>query len=128
VSPLLGRDFLPAESSPGGAPVVLISEKLWRGRFGASPSVIGQRIELEDSSYTVVGVLPGGLELPSMPPGFTSLSRDVDVWLPLAATSASSERSRHDVVLVARLRAGVTPAAAQREMAAIASQHETENP
>jgi putative ABC transport system permease protein len=128
VSPLLGRDFLPAESSPGGAPVVLISEKLWRGRFGASPSVIGQRIELEDSSYTVVGVLPGGLELPSMPPGFTSLSRDVDVWLPLAATSASSERSRHDVVLVARLRAGVTPAAAQREMAAIASQLETENP
>jgi putative ABC transport system permease protein len=128
VRPLLGRDFLPAESSPGGAPVVLISEKLWRGRFGASPSAIGGQIELQDSSYTVVGVLPAGLELPAMPPGFTSLSSGVDVWLPLAATPASSPRSRHDVVLVGRLRAGVTQAAAQREMAAIASQLETEHP
>jgi putative ABC transport system permease protein len=128
MSPILGRGFLPAESSPGGEPVVLISEHFWRSRFGASPSAIGQRIVLEDSSYTVIGVLPGGLELPSMPPGFTSLSSGVDVWLPLAPTAASSERSRHDVVLVARLRAGVTHAAAQREMAAIASQLEAEHP
>ncbi len=128
VSPLLGRAFLPAESAPGGAPVVLISEKLWRGRFGAAPSVIGQRIELDDSSYTVTGVLPDGLELPSMPPGFTSLSSGVDVWLPLAATPASSPRSRHDVVLLARLRSGVTLPVAQREMARIAAQLEVEHP
>jgi predicted permease len=128
VSPLLGRGFLPAESAPGGAPVVLISERLWRTRFAASPSAVGQRIELEDSSYTVVGVLPNGLELPAMPPGFTSLSSGVDLWLPLAATPTSSPRSRHDVVLVARLRPGVTAAVAQREMAALASQLEAEYP
>ena len=128
VSPLLGRGFLPAESAPGGAPVVMISEHLWRTRFAGSPSVIGQRMELEDSSYSVVGVLPDGLELPSMPPGFTSLRSDVDVWLPLAATPTSSPRSRHDVVLVARLRPGVTVAIAQREMAALASQLEREHP
>ncbi|HET7552052.1 MAG TPA: ABC transporter permease [Gemmatimonadaceae bacterium] len=128
VSPLLGRDFTTSESAPGGPPVVLISEHLWRTRFAASPSVIGQRIELEDSSYTVVGVLPNGLDLPSMPPGFTSLSSGLDLWLPLAATPASSERSRHDVVLVARLRPGVTVAVAQREMAALASQLEAEYP
>src|SRR5690606_1030117 len=92
ITPLLGRDFLPAESAPGGAPVVLIAERLWRTRFGASTSVIGERIELEDSSYTVVGVLPDGLDLPAMPPGFTSLSSDVDVWLTLAATPTSSPR------------------------------------
>jgi predicted permease len=128
VSPILGRGFLPAEESPGGAPVALISEHLWRTRFAASPSAIGRQMMLEDSSYTVVGVLPDGLDLPSMPPGFTSLSSDVDVWLPLAATPASSPRSRHDVVLVARLRPGVTAAVAQREMAAIASQLEEEHP
>ncbi len=128
VSPLLGRDFLPGEMEAGGAPVVLIGERLWRERFGAAPSVIGQQIVLEDSSYTVVGVLPDGLELPSMPPGFTSLSSGVQLWLPLAATPASSPRSRHDVVLIARLRDGVTAAAAQREMAAIAAQLEVEYP
>ena len=128
VSPLLGRGFLAAESVPGGAPVVMISERLWRSRFGSSLTVIGQQIELEDSSYAVVGVLPDGLELPAMPPGFTSLRSGVDVWLPLGATSASSQRSRHDVVLVARLRSGVTTAAAQREMAALAAQLESEYP
>ena len=128
VSPLLGRGFLPAESAPGGSAVALISERLWRGRFAGSSSIVGQRIELEDSSYTVVGVLPDGLELPSMPPGFTSLRGGVDVWLPLAATPTSSPRSRHDVVLVARLRAGVTSVAAQREMAALAARLEVEYP
>jgi putative ABC transport system permease protein len=128
VSPLHGRGFLPAESAPGGAPVVLISEHLWRTRFAASPSAVGRRIVLDDSSYTVVGVLPDGLDLPSMPPGFTSLSSDVDVWLPLAATPASSPRSRHDVVLVARLRHGVTFASAQNEMSSLAAQLEREHP
>jgi putative ABC transport system permease protein len=128
VSPVLGRGFLPAESAPGGAPVVLISEHLWRTRFAGSPSVIGQRIELEDSSYSVVGVLPDGLELPSMPPGFTSLRSGVDLWLPLGSTPASSPRSRHDVVLVARLRPGVTATVAQREMTTLASQLESEYP
>jgi putative ABC transport system permease protein len=128
VSPLLGRGFLATEEAPGGAPVVLISEHLWRSRFAASPSAIGERIVLEDSSYTVIGVLPDGLDLPSMPPGFTSLSSDVDVWLPLAATPASSPRSRHDVVLLARLRPGVSAASAQNEMAALAAQLETEYP
>jgi putative ABC transport system permease protein len=128
VSPILGRDFLPAETAPGGSPVVLISERLWRERFGAAPSVIGQQVELEDSSYTVVGVLPDGLELPSMPPGFTSLSGGVQLWLPLGATPASSQRSRHDLVLVARLRDGATVASAQRDMAALAAQLEAEYP
>jgi putative ABC transport system permease protein len=128
ITPLRGRGFLPAESAPGGAPVVLISERLWRSRFAGSPAIIGQRVVLEDSSYTVVGVLPDGLELPSMPPGFTTLRSGVDVWLPLAATPTSSPRSRHDVVVIARLRAGATVAAAQREMAALAAQLEAEYP
>src|SRR5690606_1763257 len=84
--------------------------------------------ELEGSAYTVVGVLPDGLELPSMPHGFTSLRSGVDLWLPLGATPASSPRSRHDVVLIARLRPGVTLAVAQREMTALASQLEVEHP
>ena len=128
VSPVLGRSFLATESAPGGAPVAMISERLWHTRFAGAPSVVGRQIELDDSSYTVVGVLPDGLELPSMPPGFEALRKDIDVWLPLSATPASSPRSQHDVILVARLRPGVTPAAAQREMAALAARLEAEYP
>jgi len=59
VQPLLGRTFLPEEDvKPGGAPVLVISEKLWRRRFGADPSVIGRTVELNRHGFTIVGVAP----------------------------------------------------------------------
>lgn len=128
VSPIVGRGFRTEEDSPGGARVVLISERLWRSRFASSLDVIGSTIDLDDDGYTVVGVLPAGIVLPGMPPGFTPLQSGVDVWLPLAATPTSSPRSRHDVVLVGRLREGVTVAGAQREMTALATRLEAQYP
>ena len=59
VRPFLGRGFLPAEDQkPGGAPVAVISYRLWQTRFGANPEVVGQEIEINQHPYTIVGVAP----------------------------------------------------------------------
>jgi hypothetical protein len=57
VRPILGRGFLPAEDEkPGGAPVAVISYRLWQTHFGANPDIVGQAIEINQHPYTIVGV------------------------------------------------------------------------
>jgi putative ABC transport system permease protein len=59
VQPILGRTFLPAEDEkPGGAPVAVISHRLWQTHFGANPGVVGQTFEINQHPYTIVGVTP----------------------------------------------------------------------
>jgi predicted permease len=58
VQPILGRTFTREEEKPGAGPVVLISEGLWRRKFGASPNILGKPISLEAKSYTIIGVIP----------------------------------------------------------------------
>src|ERR1700741_3271350 len=59
VRPILGRGFLPAEDEkPGGAPVAVISYRLWQTHFGANPDIVGQSIEINKHPYTIVGVTP----------------------------------------------------------------------
>src|SRR5690606_16984263 len=58
VTPILGRDFLPAEARPGGPPAVLVSARYWRAQLGGDPAIIGRSLRLDDSLFTVVGVLP----------------------------------------------------------------------
>src|SRR6266404_6204428 len=73
VKPLAGRTFLPEEHQAGGPRAVMLSEGLWRERFGADPSVIGQGITLDGRNVTVVGILPGRFNFPE----------DCDVWTAL---------------------------------------------
>src|SRR5277367_6028669 len=59
IHPILGRGFLPVEDQkPGGAPVVVISYRLWQTHFGGNPGVVGQMIEINQHPYTIVGVAP----------------------------------------------------------------------
>ena len=59
VRPMLGRGFLPVEDEkPGGAPVAVISYRLWQTHFGATPDIVGRAIEINQHSYTIVGVTP----------------------------------------------------------------------
>src|SRR5467141_3273621 len=59
VRPILGRGFLPAEDAkPGGAPVVVISYRLWQTHFGANPNIVGQTLEINQHPYIIVGVTP----------------------------------------------------------------------
>ncbi|HEV3254237.1 MAG TPA: ABC transporter permease [Candidatus Acidoferrales bacterium] len=112
VHPALGRAFLPEEETPGRDQVVVISDGLWVGHFGADPRVIGQSILIDDKPVTIIGVLPRGFSL-------AGTSRDFGVWMPMSFDTAQLRRGDHTVLVSARLKPGVTMLQAQAEMAAI---------
>lgn len=64
VDPMLGRSFLPEEDKPGAAAVTMISAELWRRRFGADPSMVGETVTLAGVPHTIIGVLPTGFRFP----------------------------------------------------------------
>lgn len=105
--PLLGRMFTPAEAASADH-VVLLGEGVWRTRFGAKASVIGQAITLDDSLYTIIGVLPSALQWPLIG------QAPRDVWLPLDFTN-----DEHGLMAIGRLRPGVDAQAAARELDAV---------
>lgn len=72
VRPVLGRGFLPAEDSPGAAPVAMISARLWNRRFGGDPTIGGKAATLDATPHTIVGVLPEGFAFPFA---------GIDVWV-----------------------------------------------
>jgi predicted permease len=109
----LGREFSPQEDRSGGAPVALISNRLWRERFGASPQVLGKYVTLDGTDYTVVGVVPTGFSLGH---------QYADVYLPLAQSDPLilNDRAAHGGIFsLARLGPGVTVAQSQAEMSTI---------
>jgi putative ABC transport system permease protein len=113
-----GRAFTAAEDAPGAAPVAVLGHDLWVRRYAADPGIVGREIRLDGGPATVVGVMPAGFALPD------DLARGeaADVFLPLGIDRASvPNRGSHFLHGVARLRPGVTPAAARRELAAVAA-------
>src|SRR4051812_16678970 len=122
VRPLLGRTFVPAEDSPGGAPVALISYGLWQRRFAASHSVMGQAITLDNTPYTVVGVLPPQLQVMQQP---------AEIIVPMGPWAAKlpDDRGWHPGILpIARLKHGVQLEQARAEMMTIAKRLEQQYP
>ena len=108
----LGREFTPQEDRHGGAPAVIISNRMWRERFAASPEALGKVLDLNGVARTIVGVAP---------PEFRLFERQ-DVYTPLGQRNSMflGPRGSHiDMVSVARLKPGVSIAQAQAEMDAI---------
>jgi putative ABC transport system permease protein len=116
VAPALGRNFSAEENEPGKHRVVILGQALWRRRFGANPSIVGQTITLNGNPHTVVGVLASGFKNP-MP----NESKPVEVWAPLAFNLAQAQRRSDYLNVVARLKPGVRPEQAQAEMNTITS-------
>lgn len=116
VAPALGRTFAAEEDLPGRPAVVLLSDGLWRRRFGADPQVVGRALILDDMPTTVIGVMPPGFQLPAHYVG-----GGMEAWTLLRLDPAidRSERGWHWLSVVARLRPGVDRAGAEREVAAI---------
>lgn len=113
VGPLLGRAFVPEEDEPDAASTVILSESMWRSRFGAALDILERSITLDGVNYQVVGVMPDSMHFPAR----------VDCWLPLGpfVKSMPSERGNHPgLTAIGRLRPGVTLEAAQAEMDTIA--------
>ncbi len=113
VEPIAGRAFGADADQPGSPPVAVISERLWRDRFGADPALIGRSIRINDGPVTVLGVMPASFRFPPDPTGAAP-----DVWTPIAEPF-HLYRGRHYMFVVARLKDGVTIRQAQVEMDAI---------
>ena len=104
-----GRSFEPGEDSPGRDSVVILSNSLWRTKFGGDPAVVGRVIALNGMHRQIVGI---------MPPAFSYPSAQVQAWVPLRldASNFLEYWAGEFVPLVSRLRAGTTLAEAQREI------------
>ena len=111
--PILGRLFTADEDQPGRGRVVLLTEGLWRTRFGSDASIVGRTIDLDGAAYTVLGVLPASLRLP-----LDYASRAfTQIWVPLALGPADpQERGNHGLNALGRLKAGVPLVRAQAEV------------
>ena len=112
--PLLGRVFLHADGERGAAPVVILSESLWRNRFGADSAIIGRSINLDMRSYTVIGVMPTSFHTPF-------LDRANQVWIPLVQDPLYSlwmtrPPQEHWMAVIARVRPGISSARVQAEL------------
>ena len=128
VKPAVGRGFAPADGVSGAARVALISDALWRQRFGARGDTVGRTVRLNDEPHVIVGVMPPAIEYPDK-------SR---VWVPphwrvpddplAPAVDPSSQRTHGYFSVAARLKPGVSLAAAQAGMDAVAASLEHDYP
>jgi putative ABC transport system permease protein len=122
VQPFLGRTFLPEEDHPGASPVVILSHRLWTQRYGAAPGILGSKIPIDGVPYAAIGVLP-----PSFDPVLPNLSRDTDVWVPMAR-DVRPGRDWSIFTVGARLKPGISLAQAQAEQSSFARSLHAENP
>jgi putative ABC transport system permease protein len=117
----LGRSFLAEEDRPGRNQVLVLSYSTWQRNFGASPDIVGRQLALNNTGYTVVGVLPPDFSLVSRPSDFQSRSQ-FDLWTPLALPSPPEpwQRGTHPLCVFARLRPGFRIEQAQADLNRIA--------
>ncbi|MGE0816553.1 MAG: ABC transporter permease [Vicinamibacterales bacterium] len=111
VTPALGRDFTAADDRPGAAPVLILSDELWRRRYNADPGIVGRQVTVNAAPYTVVGVLPPRVKFP-----FQQVA-----WVPLAPLLTTALRQERDLLVVAHVAPGRSTTDAQEELAAISS-------
>lgn len=117
----LGRTFLPEDYNPGNAELCVISDALWRQHFGADPNVLGKTLRLDNDPTTIVGVMPPRFRHPGR-----TLQSEVEIWSPsgwVAPPFNAPNRGAYFLQgALARLKPGVTVAAAQARMESIGQQ------
>jgi putative ABC transport system permease protein len=111
VSPSLGRALIATEDEPGATGVVVLSNGLWQRRFGGDPDIVGRVIALDGEQHTVVGIMPEAFE--------NVLAPEAELWAPLQYGMEQGRAWGHHLRLVGRLRRGVDPADALRDVGAI---------
>jgi putative ABC transport system permease protein len=120
VAPLMGRFFGQAEDRQGVPAVIVLSHRMWTELLGGDPAVLGRSIRFGPTSYTVIGVMPAGFEY-----------RQAEFWTPLQQEIGPAEMTHRNIWVldpVGRLRSGISPAAASREVEAIAAQIRQDHP
>lgn len=116
VTPALGRDFQAADDRSGAPAIAVISDSVWRRRFGADPSIVGRQVQFEGGlAVTVIGVMPATFE--------NVLSPSAEIWWPLQYDDTLPTNGRewgHHLHMVGRLRESVSEEQARQELQAIA--------
>ena len=119
VQPMLGRVFTRYENEPGRGDAVVLSYNLWKTHFGSNPNIVGSRVNLNDKSFLVAGVMPKSFVLP----GWAQL------WVPMAWTDDEKAiRGNHYCMVIARLKPGATEQEAQAQMDTISKRLEQQYP
>jgi predicted permease len=108
--PILGRGFGPEDVRADAAPSVLLSHRIWEKRYGRDPSILGQPVRIDDVDHVVIGVMPAGAQFPE----------DAELWTPVTVMDLAAPAFRRDLLVFGRLAPGVTLAAAQSEVDAVA--------
>jgi predicted permease len=119
VRPRLGRVFAPGEEAPGAEWVVMLSERLWRRRFGGAPDILGRSVYLGEQPFTVVGIIPSGQR--SIVPVALATTQEADVWMPLRLDEERAPRGLHFMEVAARLKPGLALVQADERIATVAS-------
>jgi predicted permease len=118
VRPNRGRTFMAAEDDPAGdVAVAVLSERLWRRRYGAEPSLIGGTVRINDVPLTVVGIMPAA---------FSGLGDKAEIWIPRAMAPRLTYADylttpQLFIPVIGRLKPGVTVARANAELAALSA-------
>ncbi len=122
--PQLGRFFAPGEDRRGAAPLMILTDGLWRREFGANPGIIGQTARLNGNDFTIVGVLPRDFKL--LFPDGSGVVADVQVFIPFLDDLEKRNRDVGFLRMIGRLRQGVTVGQAQSEAETIAGELRSE--
>ena len=119
VSPFLGRSFAAGEDQPGHDREVILSDEIWKRRFGADPGVLGKTVRLDDREFVITGVMPDSFNFPLA----------TDVWIPdaLSPQELSSRRSNM-LIGLARVKPGRRIAEASAEVKGIGTRLENSYP
>src|SRR3954447_23408884 len=118
IVPIAGRTFADNEEKPGGAAVALISEELWKRRFGGEQSLIGRTVTLDSQATTVVGVIPSSL----------NVLTGGDIYTPLVIDPAKEIRLNHVLLVFGRLKPGISVQQARAEMETVSARMDQEYP
>jgi putative ABC transport system permease protein len=122
VAAALGRAFPAENEQPGRDNVVILSDGLWKRRFGGDAAIIGRSILIENQPHTVVGVLPADFRL------FRVLNRELDLFVPLAINPVRASRADHLLFVYAKLKAGTSLAQARLMMDTVTGRVAAEHP
>jgi predicted permease len=122
LTPELGREFDAQAEIPGNGLQIILSDRVWRARFGASPDILGRKITLNQQPFTVVGIMPPGTAHPGNEYQPLAYGQDVDAWWPFAFAGNPAQRGSHYLEGIGRLKDGVTLDQARAELNAIMAQ------
>lgn len=107
VPPILGRSFLAEEEGPSGEPVVMLSHALWHRHFAADPTILGRSLRIDGISRRVVGVMGEDFRFPT---------KSTQLWIPFSLDEAAPGVTDFSYPVIARLRPGIDPDAAARDL------------